>query len=114
MTEEQVNGTTTPTEEVAGETPEDLRAALNRFMEHQRRAFDEAGKALDALVPDGFKEHGSEARREFIQGFKLLVDTAIRELEKASREFDRARKTEASAEAAPSTTGKTKVKVQVE
>ncbi len=114
MTDEQLNGNPTPNETPADDTPEDLRAALNRFMEHQRRALDEAGKAIDALVPEGFKEHGSEARREFIQGFKLLVDTAIRELEKASREFDRSRKTDETTETPPSTTGRTKVKVQVD
>jgi hypothetical protein len=104
------------------ETPEDMRKAFERFVDHQKKAFDEAGKAVDALLPTGFKEHGNEARREFIKGFKVLVDSAISELEKASREFEK-RRDEAGSDAAtdggsppppPSTTGRTKVKVQID
>ncbi len=105
--------------EAEKETPEDLRKAFERFVDHQKKAFDEAGKAVDALLPTGFKEHGNEARREFIKGFKVLVDSAISELEKASREFEKRREevTEPSSggeQPPPSTTGKTKVKIQLD
>lgn len=110
--DEQMNGNGNP--HTADETPEDLRQALDRFLDHQKKAFEEAGKAVDALLPTGFKEHGNEARREFIKGFKVLVDSAINELEKASREFEKSRNAESSGDEPPSTTGKTKVKVQVD
>jgi hypothetical protein len=113
MSEHSTNGNGNPNP--TSETPEDLRQALDRFFDHQKKAIEETGKAIDALLPAGFKEHGTEARREFIKGFKVLVDTAIGELEKASREFEKARSTEdAGGDEPPATTGKTKVKVQVD
>ncbi|MDX2139547.1 MAG: hypothetical protein SF123_15790 [Chloroflexota bacterium] len=100
------------------QVPGDMWDALTRFAEHQRKAVEEAGKAIDALFPPGFKEHGTEARREFVKGFKVLVDTAISEMEKASREIEKARNQtpsdETGSEPPPSTTGRTKVKVQVD
>jgi hypothetical protein len=112
-----VNNVNGHTPEAGNETPEDLGKAFERFVEHQRRAFEEAGKAVDALLPTGFKEHGNEARREFIKGFKVLVDSAISELEKASREFEKRREEGADASGGdepPASTGKTKVKVQLD
>ena len=114
-----VNNLNGHTPETESENPEDLRKAFERFVDHQRKAFDEAGKAVDALLPTGFKEHGNEARREFIKSFKVLVDSAISELEKASREFEKRREeasetTSAGDEPPPSTTGKTKVKIQLD
>jgi hypothetical protein len=98
-------------EPVADEQPlEDT--PINEFLRHQKKALEETGKALDALVPPGFKEHGSEAGREFIKGFKILVDAAITELEKASKEIEKRQTDEGSDR--PSTTGPSKVKVQVE
>lgn len=102
------------------ETPAEGSAQkpFDEFIRHQKKAFDEAGKALDALVPPGFKEHGAEARREFVKGMKILVDAAIAEMEKASREFEknfnRERPAPQDDAERPSTTGATKVKVQVE
>ncbi|MCB9453484.1 MAG: hypothetical protein H6672_18795 [Anaerolineaceae bacterium] len=86
--------------------PEEPKTPFEKFLFHQRRAMEETGKALEALLPEGFKEHGAEASREFIKGFRVLVDAAITEIEKAVEEEDDEDK--------PSTTGKTKVKVEVD
>lgn len=99
--------------------PEDqdtMKAAFDEFMEHQRRAFEESGKAIDALMPEGFKEHSAVARDEFRKGLKVLVDATIDELEKLTKIEP---KSEDNADddndkEPPSTTGRTKVKVQVE
>jgi hypothetical protein len=91
---------------------DDSRAPFDQFVYHQRKALEETGKAIDALVPPGFKEHGAEAGREFAKGFKVLVDAAISELERMSKEMER-RQQEAGNDR-PSTTGPNKVKVQVE
>ncbi len=91
------------------------KSPLEAFVYHQRRALEEAGKALDALLPERFKEHGSVASKEFIKGFQVLVDAAITEIERATSTAKT--DSEADVEAAEerlSTTGKTKVKVQVE
>ena len=98
-------------------TPDPKQDPLGAFVQHQKRAFEESVKAVDALLPDGFKEHGKEAGREFIKGFKVLVDATIDGLEKASKEFDKnfKRATPSSdGDDRPSTTGPSKVKVQVD
>jgi PHP family Zn ribbon phosphoesterase len=96
----------TPNTEPAAEEPQ---TPLDEFLQHQRRALEESGKAIEALLPEGFREHGSEASREFAKGLKVLVDAAINELEKVSKKVE-----EEAEEKRASTTGKTKVKVQVE
>ncbi|NDJ61710.1 MAG: hypothetical protein GYB67_11330 [Chloroflexi bacterium] len=95
--------------------------AFNQFVDHQRRAFEEAGRAVDALLPEGFKEHSQKARSEFLNGFRVLVDAAVENLEKSSQELDRAFRRNAPDAAAsapeddrPPSTGRTKVKVQVD
>lgn len=85
------------------------KTPFEEFVTHQRRAVEEMGKALEALLPEGFREHGSEASKEFAKGFKVLVDAAINELEKVSKKVE-----EETESKRTSTTGKTKVKVQVE
>jgi hypothetical protein len=82
---------------------------IEEFINHQRRALEEAGKAIDALFPEPFKVHGEAARKEFLAGVKVLVDAAIDEMEKMSKKVE-----ETQEEERPSSTGRTKVKVQVE
>lgn len=112
----------------SGQSGEGERGAVENplrvFLEHQKRALEETGKALDALLPEGFKKHGKEARREFLRGVTVLVDAAVVELEKASKEADRVFKrmqqrpseepVAPPAPQRPSTTGAQKVKVEVE
>lgn len=117
------------------DTPEEEAATtpLERFFFHQRRALEETGKALEALLPPGFREHASEAGKEFAQGFRILVDATIDELKKISEKDEEEdqpesktkvdveeeiievveEKPEPEEEKRP-TTGKTKVKVKVE
>jgi hypothetical protein len=119
-------------EEVGPGTP------MERFFFHQRRALEETAKALEALLPPGFKEHATEASREFARGFRVLVDATIDELKKISEkdeepapeikaevQVETTEGTEGSEELpAPEpkpeeqprkpTTGKTKVKVKVD
>ena len=103
--EEKVNPETEPLEE-------EPKNPFETFVYHQRKALEETGKALEALLPEGFREHGGEAGREFVKGFKALVDAAISEIEKATNQNADA-DTDGGDEP-PSTTGKTKVKVQVD
>lgn len=91
---------------------EDPKNPFETFVYHQRKALEETGKALEALLPEGFREHGGEAGREFVKGFKALVDAAITEIEKATNQPEGAEGE--GGDEPPSTTGKTKVKVQVD
>ena len=84
---------------------------LETFFYHQRKALEETARALEALLPPGFKEHSTEAGREFVEGFKVLVDATIDELKKVS---ERAEDEEEDNGDDTSTTGSGKVKVQVD
>jgi len=89
--------------------PEEVKNPLEQFVDHQRKAMDETAKAIEALLPEKFVTHGKEAQREFVAGFKVLVDAAISEMEKIAK-----RSEPSDDDDRPSTTGKTKVKVQVD
>ncbi len=110
---EQVNDQ--PTDEMPGEQK---ASPFNEFLHHQQRAVEESCKALDALLPPGFKEHSREAGREFVSGMKVLFDATLEGLEQVSKEFDKNfnRERPASSDSGdrPSSTGTTKVKVQVD
>ena len=99
-----------------GESSEaDPKNPVEAFIFHQRRALEHTGKALEALLPEGFREHGTTASKEFIKSFQVLVDAAIGEIEKATtRVQDAGEDAKDDGNDKPSTTGKTKVKVQVE
>lgn len=116
--EQDIKVTTSKTD--AGDQDE---TPMEKFFFHQRRALEETGKALEALLPPDFRKHGGEASREFARGFRVLVDAAIDELKKVS-EKEEAEAAEDKPEAknedndddddSPSTTGKTKVKVKLD
>jgi hypothetical protein len=98
-------------------TTETSRDPLRAFLHHQKRAVEESIKAVDALLPEGFKTHSKEAGAEFFKSFQVLVDAAAEGLEKVSEELDKNFKRASTASDKgdrPSTTGPNKVKVQVE
>lgn len=119
MSEEQQNVPATP---AAGEQSKESESTFDRFVYHQRRAMEEAGKAVEALLPEGFRTHAAEASKEFEKGVKVLVDAAITELEKLGQRAQQVGQQPAAegddgteeAKERLSTTGKVKVKVQVE
>ena len=70
-------GTEKPPEakpEVKRDTPFDA------FMEAQRKAVVEAGKAIEALVPKAVKDHGEAALKESLEGYRQLVNSTIDEI----------------------------------
>lgn len=98
-------------------TTQSTRDPLRAFLHHQKRAFEESVKAVDALLPEGFKEHSREAGNEFFKSIQVLVDAAAEGLEKVSQEFEKNFQRSASSSSGddrPSTTGRSKVKVQVD
>lgn len=106
MSEEQKN----PQPEAEQAEPKSS-TPIDQFIEHQRRALEETGKAIESLLPPDFVSHAKEAQKEFIAGFKVLADTFIDEMEKVAKKVETKK---ADDEDKPSTTGKAKVKVQVE
>jgi len=81
---------------------------FDQFMEHQRKAMDEATKAIETLLPPGFKEHSKAAIEELIEGFKVLFEGTLDgikdEINKMGKDTD---------EGGESSTGANKVKVEL-
>jgi hypothetical protein len=98
-----------------GTDEEPLRSRFEEFLFHQRRALEETGKAIEALFPERFVEHGKKAGTEFNTAMRALVDAVTDEIKKAA-ETARTAKEEGAEDDDDdvSTTGKTKVRVQVE
>ncbi len=98
-------------QEVPADEPKNLGDTLNEFVTHQRKAAKEACEALNALLPPDFRAHSRTAGEEAIKGVKVLVEgvTAV-----VDRELKRMRTSPQSGPGdGPSTTGKSKVKVEV-
>ena len=85
-----------PPEETVGD---DGQTPLEQFIFHQRRGLEEFGKAMESLLPPGFKEHTQAAGSEFATGFRVLIDAAIDEIKKASEMEDHDSRGEAEHEA---------------
>ena len=100
-----------PTPEMNEES--EPRTPIEEFLYHQRRAIEETGRALEALLPEGFRTHGTNASKEFTKGFRVLVDAAMDELKKA-KPATSTTDADDSDDNGPSTTGKRKVQVPVE
>jgi hypothetical protein len=77
---------------------------VDDFIEHQKRALEEAGKALEALVPPEFREHGKAAVNESIEGFRVLLNSMLDDFKSEVNKDD---------DESKSSTGGSKVKVEV-
>jgi hypothetical protein len=65
---------TPPVVEESAENP------FEAFIEHQRKAFVEAGRAIENLIPVASRKHGRSAFKEFIDGYRSLFNTALDEV----------------------------------
>jgi hypothetical protein len=111
--QENTPGTETEKPEMTAET------VLKGFVDHQANAVREAVKAVDALLPEGFKRHANASLHETVKSYRLLFDAGLEALNRAGKGVDEAlRKAKESVEdendERPSTTGATKVRVEVE
>lgn len=105
---------TPPVEEPTASTNEAQAddSLVGQFVKHQRKAADEACKAVNALIPPDFRTHGRAAREEFLASFKVVLEGVGKMVD---TELDKMRSAKASDDTSrgPSTTGKAKVKVEV-
>jgi hypothetical protein len=62
---------------------EETGGPFDAFVDHQRRAFEEMGKALDSLIPESFKGHAQSAFKESIEGYRKLFNSALDEINAA-------------------------------
>lgn len=92
------------------ETKKNAEEKFDQFVEHQKKAFEEAGKALEALIPPEFKTHSQAAFKESVEGFRVLVNAT---LDAISNEIDKAKEKANPSNDEGTSTGATKVKVDV-
>src|SRR5690349_17562418 len=52
-------------------------STLEEFIEHQRKAFDEAREAVLSLIPQGVRTHSENAIRESVEGYHKLVNNTL-------------------------------------
>lgn len=107
MTDNMRDDPMDPTSETSKDASDEAKSAFEEFAYHQRQALEAAGKAVSALFPPDFKTHGAKAWDEFKKSFQILADRLKEVVEQAG---------EAAKDAGdepPSTTGKTKVRVEL-
>ena len=93
---------------------EDAQNPLEQFIFHQRRGLEEFGKAMESLLPPGFREHTQAAGSEFATGFRVLIDAAIDEIRKASEMEDAEQETESPVDDEDRASGGGKIKVELD
>jgi hypothetical protein len=60
---------------------EQAQAERSEFVEHMQSARRAAYKQWASLVPEGFREHGREASREFLLAMRSLVEGALERMD---------------------------------
>jgi len=53
---------------------------FDNFLDHQKKALNEAGRALESLIPVEFREHGRSAFKEVVEGYRTLFNSALDEI----------------------------------
>ncbi len=71
--EPKVEEAVQPVEEATSAEP----TVFDTFMDHQRKAVDETGRAIESLLPEAFKEHSKTAIKETVEGYRSLVNSVI-------------------------------------
>ena len=90
------------------------REPLDDFLYHQRRAYEEMGKALEALIPEAFRSHTKVAAKELVESFKVVLDVTGEAIEKLSEEFERVMDDARKDDEEESASGATKTHIKVE
>jgi hypothetical protein len=64
---------------------------FDEFVEHEKKAVQEFGKAFAAMLPEGLREHGKTGVEEMIEGYRRLfnatLDDIIKRVEKSKIEI---------------------------
>lgn len=54
-----------------------LPPVFDTFIEHQRKAINETGLAIESLLPEAFKQHSKTAVKETVEAYRELVNSVI-------------------------------------
>jgi hypothetical protein len=55
-------------------------SVFGQFLEHQKKSVAETNKALQALIPQGVKDHSASAYKEAMEGYRTLFNGLIDEI----------------------------------
>jgi hypothetical protein len=96
-----------------------VEQVIRDFVDHQANSMREAVKAVDALLPEGFKQHGKNSLQEAVKSYQVLFDAGLEVLNRAGKSVDEALKRaqdnlKEEGDDQPSSTGTNKVRVEVE
>lgn len=95
-----------------------LENVIKGFLDHQANSVREAGRAVDALLPEDFKKHGKNSLKEGLKSYQVLFDAGLDVLNRAGKSVDealkRAQDNLKENDARASSTGTNKVRVEVE
>ena len=50
---------------------------FDEFIEHEKKAAQEFGKAFATLLPEGLREHGDTAVKEMVEGYRRLFNATL-------------------------------------
>jgi membrane protein involved in colicin uptake len=64
-----------------------MESAFEQFLEHQRNAVKEVGRALEAMIPEGVRDHGSTAYKQTIEGYRGLFNAVMDEVNTKVEQF---------------------------
>jgi hypothetical protein len=56
--------------------------AFDDFVEHEKKALQEFGKAFASLLPEGLREHGDAAVKEMLEGYRRLFNATLDDIVK--------------------------------
>jgi len=56
---------------------EEKKSPFAVFIDHQREAINNAGKAFESLLPEGVREHGGKAVEEMLEGYRGLFNDVL-------------------------------------
>ncbi|MCI0712647.1 MAG: hypothetical protein L0154_21000 [Chloroflexi bacterium] len=92
---------------------QEAKQPFEKFVDKQRQAAEEFTKALEELFPPGFREHTKKAGQVFVESFRDLFEAAREDFEDlVNRAKERGE--DVAEDVSDSSTGDTKVKVDVE
>jgi hypothetical protein len=93
-----------------GAEAEEPKTPFGAFLYHQRKAAEATLKAVGALIPPDVRKYSREAAEEHLKSFRSLIDGARSSV---NDQINRVKKEREQNDNRPPTTGKTKVKVEV-
>jgi hypothetical protein len=90
------------------------RSTIRTFIDHQGTALEEAGRAITSLLPKDFRTHSGNAVKEGREGFRVLFNGVIDEVERGLDKLRQPPDEDVARSSSKQPRSKKKVKVEVE